>query len=353
MRRLDSYLVISFLTSFLPMFLMLFSVGSMVLIMRLADMTAIVRLNAGEFFQLYAFTIPQLFFYTLPISFFVALSVTVSKLSFDGELTAIIALGAGKKSVTRPFVYISLFLSAVLLFLGLFATIQCVNDAKRFIETKKASSKLNLQANSVGQKFGDWFVFALKEDASGNYNDIVLYSKEFKSQFFDSSAPSGDKIIFAKTAKVMSESGTAALSLGLGTAVMTDESSSLGKIKKIEFEKMLLRDEKSLSLQEETSVFEYWLKGLDDKKRAKDFADVVLTSLTPIFNILLAFAFGVARTRGSKNSAVAYTIGSIALFYLLVLSISPLITFYAIPVVSAIWLALVWGVYKTSAFARL
>jgi lipopolysaccharide export system permease protein len=335
------------------MFLMLFSIGSMVLIMRLADMTAIVRLDTGEFFQLYAFTIPQLFFYTLPISFFVALCVTVSKLSFDGELTAIIALGAGKRSVARPFVYIALFLTCILLFLGLFATIQSVNSAKEFIETKKASSKLNLQANSVGQKFGDWFVFALKEDTSGSYNDIVLYSKEFKSQFFDSSAPSGDKIIFAKTAKVTSEGGTAALSLGQGTAVMTDENSSLGKIKKIEFEKMILRDERAMSRTGENSIFEYWLKGLEDKKRAKDFADVVLTSLTPLLNILLAFAFGVARTRGSKNSAVAYGIGSVALFYLLILSISPIITFYAIPVVSAIWLALVWSVYKTSAFARL
>jgi len=353
MRRLESYLASSFLGAFFPIFLTLFTISSIVSIIRLADITAIVRLGALDFFKLYVFAMPQLFFYSLPISFFVALSITVSKLSFDGELTAIMALGSNKKSVVKPFMYIASFFSMLLLFLGLFATIECVNEAKRFIEAKKASSKLNLQANSVGQKFGDWYVFALKEDAGGDYSDIVLYSKEFKSQFFDSSAPSGDKIIFAKDAKVMDEGGVAALSLENGSAVMAEENATLGKVKKIEFEKMILRDERPPSQTEEGNILQYWLKALDDKKRAKDFADVVLTSLTPLLNLLLAFAFGAVKTRGSKNTAVAYTIGSTALFYLLILSISPIITFYAIPFVVTLWASFVFVIYRNSAFARL
>jgi len=350
--KLDTYLSKTFAGSFFPLFFTLFIISSVVAIIKLADITAVVRLSSNDFLKLYLYGVPQLFFYSVPISFFLAGSISLAKLSFDSEITATIALGATKEMIIKPFAILAIFFTSLLLFLGLVAIPMANATAKSFIDEKKVTSKLNLEPNSVGQKFGDWFVFALGEDKNGSFTDMVLFSRKFQSSLADPNKQTGDKLIYSKIATVQTEDGLPVLKLKNGSALMYDENLSQTSIKKLQFKELSLREEMEAIRGENGYFIEYWKVGLKDSKRAKDFADTVLAAMSPILNILLSFAFGVSMTRRDKNRAVLYSVAAISLYYLLILTISPQITFYAIPVITFIWTIFVVTVYKKSVFSK-
>ncbi len=354
--RLALYLTKSFAGTFFPLFFILFTISSVVAIIRLADITAIVKLSTTDFMTLYTYGVPQLFFYSMPISFFIAASLALSKLSFDSEITAMVAIGATKRAIMAPFVFIALLFSIVLLYLGLVGVPMSNAQAKNFVELKKATSKLNLEANSVGQKFGDWLIFALSEDKNGSFGDVVLFSKSFKSQMMeqDNAKSTENKVIYSRTASVVSDNGLPVLELKNGSAVLYDDNSSAAAqvVKKIVFKELYLREEiKDINI-ESGHFLEYWLFSLKDKKRAKDFSDTILVSLAPILTVTLSFALGVGSYRKEKNRSVAYSIMAISVYYLLILIISPKITFYAIPLIVLLWLVLTYMLYKRSLFSR-
>ena len=187
MRRLESYIIKNFLSFFAPFFLTLFSISSLVLIIRLADLTGVVSVDFSEFLSLYMFGVPQLLFYTLPIAFFLSMGLSFAKLSFDRELVAIFALGAGVKALLSPVLKLSAALSAALLFIGYFAAPYSSTTAKNFVESKKNLSKLNIKPSEAGQKFGDWLLFAIDK----NDTEIVgatLFSASKKSSLLDGDA---------------------------------------------------------------------------------------------------------------------------------------------------------------------
>lgn len=71
-KRIESYILRSFLSLFWSLFFTLFAVSSLILIIRLADLTGIVNIDLLDFLTLYIFGVPQLIFYTLPASFFLS-----------------------------------------------------------------------------------------------------------------------------------------------------------------------------------------------------------------------------------------------------------------------------------------
>jgi lipopolysaccharide export system permease protein len=343
-----------FLSSFYPLFFTLFTISSIVAIIRLADITAVVKLGTSDFFRLYVYGVPQLFFYSLPASFFVAASLALSKLSFDSEITAMTALGATKKQIIKPFWNLALLFSAILFVLGVIVVPISNSKAKIFIEEKKATSKLNLSPNSVGQKFGDWFVFALGENSKGGFTDIVLFSKNFKSHLLDvgDNKKASDKVIYSKSADIKIEEGLPVLELGAGEALIYDENLSDTNVKKLKFSGLSLREDGIGTNMENGLFVEYWLQAGTDKKRAKDLVDTLLSSISPILNIFLAFSFGVTMSRKDKNRAVIYSIIAIAIYYMLILTISPRLTFFTIPLMIFIWTLATQKIYKRSVFYR-
>ena len=352
--RLSIYISKSFAGTFFPLFFILFTISSVVAIIRLADITAIVKLSSVDFLTLYIYGVPQLFFYSMPISFFIAASLALSKLSFDSEITAMVALGATKRTIMAPLVLIAATLSLILLYLGLVGVPMSNAQAKNFVEEKKATSKLNLEANSVGQKFGDWLIFALSENKNGSFGDVVLFSKSFKSQMIDQGQgkSSENKIIYSKMASVVSDNGLPVLELKHGSAILYDDNTTIQAVKKLVFDRLSLREELKDINVENGHFLEYWLVSLNDTKRAKDFADTVLVSLAPILTVFLSFALGVGSYRKEKNRSVAYSVIAISAYYLLILVISPKITFLAIPVIILLWSALTYMLYKRSLFSR-
>ena len=67
---LNKYLINNFFNSFFTLFSILFIIASMVLLITISNMTAVLKINLGEFIYLYILSLPEIIFYTLPLTFF-------------------------------------------------------------------------------------------------------------------------------------------------------------------------------------------------------------------------------------------------------------------------------------------
>lgn len=350
MKRIESYILSNFLAFFWPLFFTLFAISSLILIIRLADLTGVVSVNFLEFISLYLFGVPQLLFYTLPISFFISAGLLYAKLSFERELVAIFALGYRLKEILMPIVKAALIFTIALLFIGYFVHPYSTAVAKNFVESKKSFSRLNVRPSEAGQKFGDWLVF-VSDRQDGDFVDTVLFSASSKASLLSENTDSNESFTFvsAKKANIESQNGVAKLVMHSGKGYKMDEVDSS---KVLYFEKMTIRANPEFSEFSPSGFVEYWGQMVEDDKRAKDFSDVFLISLFPVLSIFFIPAFGIINPRYQKNRAALYFIVVVAAFYALILTINPLLTYFGILVVSPIWFALGYLAYKKSAAVR-
>ncbi|MCI4399231.1 MAG: LptF/LptG family permease [Campylobacteraceae bacterium] len=350
MKRVESYIVENFLSFFWSFFLTLFSISSLILIIRLADLTSIANIDLADFATLYLFGVPQLLFYTLPIAFFLSMGLSLSKLSFDRELVALFALGVGVRELLIPIIKIAVMFSATLLVLGYFLNPYSSAVAKNFIENKKGASSLNVKASEAGQKFGDWLVFVSGEEKDG-FSDTVLFSTSSKASLIEEakSEKNSTTMILAKNAKIFNENGIPSLLLANGKGYKIED---LNSSKLLYFKEMKIMAEPKNREFEAADFVAYWMQAKDDKKRAKDFSDVFLTSMFPILSLFFIPAIGIVNPRYQKNRAPLYFIAVIALFYTLMLSINPVFTYYGIALIAPAWFFAGLMLYKKSGAAR-
>lgn len=349
--RLERYLLRIFISLFLSLFATLFMLSSLVFIVRLADVTSIASIDINDFVTLYIFGIPQLLFYTLPIAFFLAAGLAYARLSFERELVAIFALGADMKNVLSPIAKTAAVVSIVLLFVGYFLTPYSTAVAKNFLENKKTTSKLNIRPSEAGQKFGDWLVFVSQND-KGIFKNIVLFSASSKSSFLDANT-SAEKnvtnVISAKTAELTNAHGIPVLSMNGGKAYRVED---LNAARVVEFSSMKISSEMKSPDFDAGNFVSYWQEAFHDKKRAKDFSDVFVTSLFPIASLFFIPAVSIVNPRYQKNRVPMYLILLTVLFYLLMLVINPILTFFGALLIVPLWTFLGYTVYKKSACTR-
>lgn len=100
---LKKYLFKNFSSSFFPIFFTLFSITSIVYLVKIASLTSVIQLNILELLLLYIYTIPKILFFVLPISYFVGLVMTFSKLSGEYELLVISSFGKNPISILKYF----------------------------------------------------------------------------------------------------------------------------------------------------------------------------------------------------------------------------------------------------------
>jgi len=350
LKRVEAYILHNFLSFFLSFFFTLFAISSLVLIIRLADLTGVVNVDFGEFVSLYLFGAPQLLFYTLPIAFFLAAGLSFAKLSFDRELVAMFALGANLRVLMTPIVKIALMLTIALLFIGYFVHPYSVSVAKNFIENKKNISKLNIKPSEAGQKFGDWLVFVSGEK-NGDFVDTVLFSASSKASLIGENA--GEKnqsstFVSAKSAQISVQNGGAALVLKDGKGYRLEQNST----KLLHFEEMRIKSAPKESAFQPSNFVAYWKEAFTDSKRAKDFSDVFLTAVFPLASLFFIPAFGIINPRYQKNRAALYLILAVTLFYALMLAINPVLTYLGIFVITPLWFATGYALYKKSGAVR-
>jgi lipopolysaccharide export system permease protein len=292
MLKLDKYLIDNFFSSFFTLFTILFIIASMVFLLTISNMTAILKINIFEFLYLYILTLPEIIFYTLPLSFFITASFSLSKLFDTSELITILSLGISPKRILKPFFFISLFFTFLLLIIT-FLSIPTSNILyKNFINVKKTKSQFNFKPSEIGQKFGNWNIFIEKKEKN-SYKNIVLYNNKQKA------------LILADSAKTHKEKNYFVLSLYKGTIYYTSKKTNI-----IKFKQLNLNNKIEINNLTILKITEYI------KTNRKKITKYFLISIFPFVAFFFIGAISFFHNRYEKNHSITYSLIISVLYYI-------------------------------------
>ncbi len=332
MKILQNYIKQSLSILFLSIFLPLFSIASVVFLIKMATYTAVIQLSLFEMSKLFFFMLPELLFYTLPISFFIAATLALFKLSNDNEIVVLFALGIRPKIILKTLFLPAMFLSIIMLFnfFVLFPHAKVLSN--NFISYKKSEAKFNLSASEFGHKFGEWLLYIGKDNQNETYSDVILFNKKQDEEV----------IIGAKKAEIINDSGILRLKLTDGEGY----SYSQEKFTQIDFETMFINDTMKTDLDEYQTPMEYWFPKEPSIKTQKRLITNALFSLFPILSLFLIASIGIVHVRHQKGKVYLFLFLSIIIYDALAVALQLAISVYALPVMIIGWIAATYFIYK-------
>jgi lipopolysaccharide export system permease protein len=338
MNVLQNYIKKSLSILFLSIFLPLFSIASIVFLIKMATYTAVIQLSLFEMGKLFFFMLPELLFYTLPISFFVAATLTLFKLSNDNEIVVIFALGIKPKFILKTLFVPALLLSSILFFnfFVLFPHAKILSN--NFLSYKKSEAKFNLSASEFGHKFGEWLLYIGKDNQNGTYSDVILFNKKLNEEV----------LVGAKQAQIINDSGILRLKLTSGEGY----SYSKEKFTQIDFKTMFINDTMKTNLDEYQTPIEYWFPNKASSKIEKKLITNILLSLFPLLSLFAIASIGIVHVRHQKGKVYLFLFASIITYYALAMSLQLLISFYAIAFLVVGWLGSTYAIYKKNIVAK-
>lgn len=322
---MQRYLFYAVAQVFLPFFVVLFFIASIVLLIGLATVTQFIKLNIWDLAQIFLYSIPNGIFFIIPITFFCACVLGLSRLSFDYELLVFFSLGISPRKILLPFVGLSAFASIVLLFFSLALIPLSKSAYGNFMAQKRAEVNINIKAGEFGQKLGDWLVYADKAQ-DRHYEGLVLFSSNLESQ---------ETFIVASEGEMSNNEGVFTLLLRDGSAYFA----APNKVERADFAQMLVHtkiDEINLSSYD---LWAYWKSAFEGShSQARRLAQAIITSLFPIVSIFLIPLFGIANPRFHKNLSYVYLLLSVGGYFIAMHVLSqnaPFIGIFALP---AFWI---------------
>lgn len=327
------YLFHSVAQIFLPFFIVLFFIASVVLLIGLATITQFIKLNAWDLGQIFLYSIPNGVFFIIPITFFCACVLGLSRLSFDYELLVFFSLGISPRKILAPFIGLSIFASIVLLFFSLALIPLSKSAYGNFMAQKRAEVNINIKAGEFGQKLGDWLVYA-DTAHDRHYEGLVLFSSNLESQ---------EVFITAKEGEMSNNEGVFTLLLRNGSAYFAEPN----KVERADFGQMLVHtkiDEINLSSYD---LWAYWKSAFEgSSSQARRLAQAIITSLFPIASIFLIPLFGIANPRFHKNLSYVYLLISVAGYFIAMHIFSQNAPFYGIFGLPLVWLTGSYFLYR-------
>lgn len=338
MNRLEKYIISNLSTIFLSIFLSLFSIASVIFLIKLATYTAIIQLTTLDMLKLYMFVIPELLFFTLPISFFVASALTVFKLSNDNEIVVIFALGIHPKFIFKTLLKPALLLSVLLMFNFFVLFPHAKNLSKNFITYKKSEAKFNLSASEFGHKFGNWLLYFGSKDTNATYSEVFLFNKNEAEEV----------LIGAKSASIINDSGILTLKLMNGEGYIYSKE----KFSQIDFETMYINTTSHTNFKPYKKTLEYWLDEHKREKKTAMFITDILLSIFPTISLFLVLSISIVHARHQKSKIYLYLFLSVALYYGTTLGLQKIFGFYTIPIVSILWLLSTYIIYRKTIVTR-
>ncbi len=305
-------------------------------------MTAVIQLNILDMLRLYVFILPDLLFYTLPITFFIAATMSLHKLSSDNEMTVVFALGIKPSQILGILFMPALLLTTMLFFIFLVLFPHAKTLSKNFIKHKTSEAKFNLGASEFGHNFGDWMLYIGKNNEGNSFGDVFLFHKADKEEI----------LIGAKRAEVISQNGVMKLKLNSGEGYSyTDHSLS-----QMNFDSMIINDIMDLKLTTYETAFEYW-QAKDDspilqKRKHRKFVMYVILSLFPLLTLFTIMGIGIVNARHQEGHLYLSIFVTIVLYYGAAFSLNKILMFYAIPLITIVWLGATYYLYRTKVVAR-
>ena len=316
MKRLADYIEKHFFSSFLTFFVPLFGIASLIFFVKIVSVTSVIHISFLELLELYIFILPQILFFTLPITFFVAALSSVYQLSFEFELIAIFALGIAPKKIVKIFAKNALYLTTLLLIMGLVLIPQAKQLYKGFLVYKRAQIQLNIKPSEFGHRFGDWYLFM--EGKKGNtFINVALYNRNLSDH---------ENFILAKSAKITNTHGIVELFLEKGRAYNYED----GVLKSIAFEGMRIVDTSGGKIFRYTDIAHYWQKALTSKKRAFDLSFFLFLALFPLASIYYIAYIGITNTRYEQKNIFLSALLIIALFFALAFGLAKPLGLYSL-----------------------
>ncbi len=334
MNRLQKYILNHLSVLFLSIFIPLFSIASVIFLIKMAAYTALIQLDLLEMGKLYIFILPELFFYTLPFSFFIATALTLFRLSNDNEIIVMFSLGIHPNFIIKTLLKPAALLSILLLFDFFILYPHAKTLSKNFFLYKKSEARFNLSASEFGHSFGEWLLYIGKENDDGTYEDVFLFKKDKKGN--------EEVLISAKHAKIITKSNILRLELRDGEGY----SYTKEKFSQVDFDTMYINDSLTTNLIQYETPLKYWQSDINKDKKKRMFIRNFLMSLLPLLTLLLAASIGIVHARHSKGRIYLYLFLSIIIYYESILLLQKPLSYYTIPTVILLWLVSTFIIYK-------
>ena len=330
--RLSNYLHSQLAISFFPIFLGLFFITSVVFLVKIVSLTSVIKMNFMELFGLYAYTVPQILLFTLPISYFLSLVISISKLSSEYEMIVITSFGISPLDIVKKLLPITLLISVALLVITLGLIPKAKYLMNSFIDYKKSEANFNIKESEFGQKFGDWLIFIEKKE-DNIYKNVKLFKKENEKE----------ELIVSESAILENNKGNLTFKLFNGKIFIIDDS----ELNEIDFETMYINEiVNNQQILVFSTSFNYWILSLKHNLDNDSFVFFILTSIFPLISLFFVITFGYFNPRYEKNRAVAYSIGAVVLYYVIIKFVGDRLVLHSLYIIPIVWIIASYILYS-------
>ncbi|MFY9073486.1 LptF/LptG family permease [Malaciobacter mytili] len=321
--KIKSYLYSQLSLSFLPIFLGLYFITSIIFLVKIASLTSVITIDAYELFKLYLYSVPKIIFFTVPISFFISLVITLAKLSSEYELIVITSFGLNPLKILKIFFPATFLLSIALIIVSVGLIPKTNYLTESFLEVKKKEANFNIKASEFGQKFGDWLIYIDAKDDK-KYEKVKLFKTDNKL----------DQFIIAQSAVLDNKEGNLSFKLIDGKAFYISHE----ELNQINYRTMDIND--SITSKKKyifTNSYDYWNYYLSKGQDIDDFTFYILTSIFPLISLFLVVAFGYYNPRYEKNRAIALSLIAIVIYYILTKYLTKNILLHSLYIAPILW----------------
>lgn len=338
MGKLRRYIISNFSLLFFSIFMPLFTVASVVFLVKLAKFTSVIQFGPGDMFTLYLFNLPEILFYLLPVTFFVAAAISLHKLSADNETVVIFTLGLTPNHILKVFFLPALLLSVVLLFTFYYLFPHTKVMSKNFIIQKKSEAKFNLEASEFGYSFGPWQLFIGGDNKDKSFSDVYLFNKEQREEI----------LISAGKAKIINDNGVLRLQLYEGEGYNYTEST----LTQTDFDTLYINDMLMAEQKQYMNAQEYWNDPERNHIRWRQMLRNVLMSLFPLLSLTMILFIGVVYSRHQNSHLYLYIFLTVIAYYTLTIGLENYLTFTTTPLIALFWLIVTTWLYRSQILAR-
>jgi lipopolysaccharide export system permease protein len=268
---------------------------------RISALTERIQITFGELLLLYSYSVPDIIFYTLPLSFITALANVLVKLSQDNELIALYALGLPAKKVLNSMLLLGLLFSLLLLSISFLAMPLSKQFYKSFKQEKQAAAKLNIVPGTLGQKFGNYYMY-VKEKNENVLHNIVIYNRtdQTNEQFFSS-----------RTGHIQNKGNVVSLLLDEGYGYTYSEN----KLQQVQYKTLEIYHNLQTGGFKFEDIAAYWGQAKTDIKWLRRILFFTFISLIPILSVYLVASFTMINPRYQSNRSFLVIFTTTLLLY--------------------------------------
>ena len=322
-----AYIGNSFQRSFWTMGLTLFVISSIIVLIKVANMSVNIELGVLDFSKIYLYLLPEFIFFIIPVIFFISAVIGLSKMSLDSEILAMFSFGLKMRTLYGLYWGYAILLLIFLLILSIGIVPIASHLKNTFLEQKRLAKNINIANSSdFGQKFGDWFIFVNK-DSDNALSNIVLFQNQ----------QANEQIIIARNINMPENF---ALQLTNGKAFYIADKA----ITEVVYDELFLGAAFSNKNKLYSSIIEYWWRINYKPSLRSDLFSYILFSLLPLISIPAIIGIGLLKPRISKNRSVWY-----AFLYIFVFAIAvQIITYESFEIILAFtiaWFLLSYALY--------